>query len=125
LLKLLEERRILLPETMGPVSYSSETYDLVSRAWLCLFERITERPGRAGVGWKSFFPSVRLLALLLAEGEPERFLTPVQWALASLRSGLGQWGDCRRQRCAHREPAWCGCGRCDPRVPGIPLGTAA
>lgn len=34
-------------QTMGPVSYSSETYDLVSWAWLCL---ITGMAGRAGVG---------------------------------------------------------------------------
>lgn len=35
------------PQTMGPVSYSSETYDLVSWAWLCL---ITGMAGRARVG---------------------------------------------------------------------------
>lgn len=37
----------LASQTMGPVSYSSETYDLVSWAWLCL---ITGMAGRAGVG---------------------------------------------------------------------------
>lgn len=61
------------PQTMGPVSYSSETYDLVSWAWLCL---ITGLGGRAGVGLKARFLAIRLLTLLLAEAELKPFLMP-------------------------------------------------
>lgn len=61
------------PQTMGPVSYSSETYDLVSWAWLCL---ITGIAVRAGVGRKARFLAIHLLTLLLAEAELEPFLMP-------------------------------------------------